>query len=228
MNAKPSRSARLARQGLLVSIIAGSSALAGCTTLGTNVNGSFRCEGPEGVCAPSTVIDDGALAEIQQVSSTELLSPAGPYTIDDGENPVPGTLIASAAGETVSRPEETFRLRVVFPAFVDARGQLHERSSVQTDARLPGRGDAVDALALRGSGSSTGRGLLAAAESAPPYLAIVSPAASAEAAAMTTDATGTQLASGPSPVDRIRRDVEAALSSDRPRRQAASFPGTPE
>ncbi|MEL6487016.1 MAG: conjugal transfer protein TraV, partial [Pseudomonadota bacterium] len=36
--------------------------LGGCTTFGTNVNGSFRCDAPDGVCAPSTVIDDNALA----------------------------------------------------------------------------------------------------------------------------------------------------------------------
>ena len=53
-------------------------ALGGCTTLGTNVAGSFRCSAPDGVCAPSSVIDDSALARIEETSSTDLLNPAGP------------------------------------------------------------------------------------------------------------------------------------------------------
>ena len=197
--------------------------VSGCTTLGTNVSGSFTCQSPDGICAPSTTIDDGALAEIQQVSSTELLSPAGPYRLDDGERPVPDMVVATAEGFG------TYRLNVVFPAFVDARGQHHGRASVTTDVRLPGRGDALDALALRGAGASRNRGLLAAAESAPPVLAIAVPAVSGPATRdADTEAAGAQLAAGPSPVDRIREDVETTLAGGRPLRQAASFPGSPE
>ena len=212
-------------RSMAIAVLATSSLISGCTTLGTNVNGSFRCEAPDGVCAPSTVIDDGALAEIQRVSSTELLTPAGPYTIDDGEPVVPDAVLASA--DPVDRGADTFRLRVVFPAFVDAQGQLHERASVHTDVRLPGRGDTVDALAMRGSGSGSGRGLLAAAESAPPYLAVAAPSTLIDQA-QPVDPAGTQLAAGPGLIDRIKEDVATALSADPPRRQAASFPGTPE
>lgn len=214
-----------AGRSMALAAVAASGLIAGCTTLGTNVNGSFRCEAPDGVCAPSTVIDDGALAEIQRVSSTELLTPAGPYTIDDGEVPVPDAILASA--DHVERGADTYRLRVVFPAFVDARGQLHDRASVHTDVRLPGRGDTVDALALRGSHGSGGRGLLAAAESAPPFLAVASPSNLIDQV-QPADPDGAQLAVGPGPIDRIKEEVATTLSTDRPRRQAASFPGTPE
>ena len=52
-------------------------ALAGCTTLGTNINGSFACGAVgQGTCAPATVIDDRALAEITGDAS---YIPAGPF-----------------------------------------------------------------------------------------------------------------------------------------------------
>jgi conjugal transfer pilus assembly protein TraV len=206
-------------------VAAGAVALGGCTTLGTNVSGSFQCEAPDGVCAPSTVIDDQAIAEIEQVTSTELLNPAGPYRIDDGEAPVAGqTLVASQT----AAPADTYSLQVVFPAFVDARGVSHERTSVSTTVRLPGRGDAVDALALRGESSSGGRGLLAAAEAAPPYLAIASSpvelpsfVSSSQQASVSGEAT-------PGPVERIKEEVQTALAQGSVRKQAASFPAGTE
>lgn len=225
MKFKRSFPAIATRRSVAFVAVAASTLLPGCTTLGTNVKGSFRCEAPDGVCAPSTVIDDGALADIQRVSSSELLEPAGPYTIDDGEVSVPDAVLASA--DRVDRSAETYRLRVVFPAFVDARGQLHDRASVHTDVRLPGRGDTLDALAMRGSRRSSGRGLLSAAESAPLYLAVVAPATLIDQA-RPSDLAGAQLAVGPGPLDRIKEEVATALSADRPRREAASFPGTPE
>ena len=38
--------------------------LAGCATFGGNVRGSFSCAAPDGICAPSSTIDDRALALI--------------------------------------------------------------------------------------------------------------------------------------------------------------------
>ncbi|MBY0342557.1 MAG: hypothetical protein K2Q29_01755, partial [Sphingomonadales bacterium] len=48
--------------------------LSGCSTLGTNVSANFRCNAPDGICAPSSVIDDSALARIEETSSTDLLN----------------------------------------------------------------------------------------------------------------------------------------------------------
>ncbi|GGD82186.1 hypothetical protein [Croceicoccus mobilis] len=193
-------------------------ATSGCTTFGTNVNGSFRCEAPDGVCAPSTVIDDEALARIDY-TSTDLLSPAGPYQIDEGL-PASGVIVADAA--PVSRTPPSYTLDVVFPGYVDVSGQQHARSSVQTEVFLPGRGDAVDAVLARADRGGPA-GLLAAAESAPSFLAIApvrEPAQSPVAVA--------QAEVRPDPVERIKSEVQTTLASSRARKQAASFPGIVE
>src|SRR3546814_9561508 len=39
-------------------------ALGGCSTFGGNIRGDFSCAAPDGICAPSSTIDDRALAMI--------------------------------------------------------------------------------------------------------------------------------------------------------------------
>src|SRR3546814_6268700 len=39
-------------------------ALGGCATFGGNIRGDFSCAAPDGICAPSSTIDDRALAMI--------------------------------------------------------------------------------------------------------------------------------------------------------------------
>jgi conjugal transfer pilus assembly protein TraV len=205
---------------------------AGCTTLGTNVSGSFVCEGPQGVCAPSSSIDDGAIAEISQTESTEQLTPAGPYRIDEGMGRAIGPVMAAAppAAAPTQSADSRYTLKVVFPAHVDATGQLHERASVETSVQMPGYGDAVTSLAQRGPGSGR-QGLLAAAERAPSLLAMAAsapvPAPVAEAAPAAAEPTGEAVAVT-DPVTRIRDQVQTALAAQAPRRQAGSFPATPE
>lgn len=205
-------------------------AAGGCTTLGTNVSGSFVCEGPQGVCAPSSSIDDGALAEIARSDGPDQLTPAGPYQIDEGMGRVVGPVMAAASSPAAAAPVQTadsrYTLKVVFPAHVDATGQLHERASVETSVQLPGYGDTVTELAQRGSGSGR-QGLLAAAERAPSLLALAAPAAAPAGAAATTEPTGETVATA-DPVTRIREQVQTALNAQAPRRQAGSFPATPE
>lgn len=214
-------------------LLAGSSfAAGGCTTLGTNVSGSFVCEGPQGVCAPSSSIDDGALAEIARSEGPDQLTPAGPYRIDEGMGRAIGPVLA-AAPAPASAPTQTadsrYTLKVVFPAHVDATGQLHERASVETSVQMPGYGDAVTSLAQRGPGSGR-QGLLAAAERAPSLLAMAAsapaPAPVAEVVPAAVEATSEVAAADP--VTRIREQVQTALAAQAPRRQAGSFPATPE
>lgn len=101
--------------------------LAGCTTFGTNINGKFNC-GPagEGSCAPATVIDDRALAEITGDAS---YVPAGPYRAPVREMQ-PGTVALASATQTVVMPGQQKVLRIVFPAHVDRAGRYHETSVV--------------------------------------------------------------------------------------------------
>lgn len=204
-------------------------ALGGCTTFGTNVNGSFRCDAPDGVCAPSTSIDDNALARIEETSSTDLLNLAGPYPMDDGID-TPVHTIASANAPAIARAAPSYELAIVFPGFTDAAGTRHARRVVRTQANLPGRGDAVDTLASRGSQPSRNRGLLAAAESAPSLLAIALGRLSAPALPE-VDEGSAQLAAAdqPNPIEKIQDKVKEQLAAQQQaRRQADSFPGIVE
>lgn len=102
--------------------------LAGCTTLGTNINGKFNC-GPagEGSCSPATVIDDRALAEITGDAG---YVPTGPYRVPAREMQS-GTAALAAAPQTVIVPGQQKVLRIVFPAHVDRAGRYHETSVVK-------------------------------------------------------------------------------------------------
>ena len=106
-------------------------ALAGCTTFATNIKGSFACGAAgEGTCAPATVIDDRALAEITGDAS---YIPAGPYRAAAQDRP--GTIAASAprrvANAADAIPTGQKVLRIVFPAHVDGGGRYHETSIVR-------------------------------------------------------------------------------------------------
>ena len=212
----------------ILAIAALGGALSACTTLGTNVSGSFRCDAPDGVCAPSTVIDDNAISRIEETSSTDLLNPAGPYQMDDGiDAPVHSTVLASAPMTATSAP--SYELAVVFPGYTDATGMIHARRTVRTEAVLPGRGDAMEAMAMRGRHPTRNQGLLAAAESAPPFLAIT-PDILPPAADPTAKPQEVAVATGTDPIAAIEAQVSKRLAGQqaKPRRQAASFPGVVE
>ena len=106
-------------------------ALSGCVGLGGNIKGSFACQAPDGICAPSAVIDDRALALISDDPSV-MPAPAGPYR--DEVKPRPPRLAAvqpvrGPINATPGRSNERV-LRIVFPAYVDEHGRLHEASAV--------------------------------------------------------------------------------------------------
>lgn len=115
--------------------------LSACTTLGTNVSGKFRCEAADGICAPSLVIDDSAIARIEETTSADLLNPAGPFRMDDGISaPVRGQSLGFEA--LVARSSPSYELSVVFPGYTDAAGTAHGcllRASYQYGAQAAGR-----------------------------------------------------------------------------------------
>ncbi|MGF7154787.1 hypothetical protein [Novosphingobium gossypii] len=199
-------------------------ATAACTTFGTNVSGAFRCDGPEGVCAPSVAIDDTALSQIQKSDKDELLAPAGPYQIDDGD---PARSRMAALNATSAQPNQSYQLSVVFPAYTDFAGNVHARKTVAADVGLPGRTANSVELASRARGQGGARGLLAAAQSAPVAALDASPIPAA-APSVAVKRAGAKPAVEAAPIDRIKADVEARLSRARrtpqARRQAASFP----
>ncbi len=117
-----------------VVLVAGAQ-LAACTTLfGGNIKGNFSCSAPDGSCAPSTLIDDQALSVIQNARP---MTPAGPYyqrpgaggVLDSAVKPASGA-VAVAGNGMMHRDRRV--LKVVFPSFVDGRGNVHEPRVVHT------------------------------------------------------------------------------------------------
>lgn len=108
------------RAATAAALLVASLPLAACATLlGGNVKGSFSCSAPGGTCAPSTVIDDSALALIQNAR------PMTPATRPWPQPPLRGDGKVIAVADGVAHRERRV-LKVVFPAFVDQRGYLHE------------------------------------------------------------------------------------------------------
>jgi conjugal transfer pilus assembly protein TraV len=113
---------KLSRTG--AAILSSAVALSGCTTLGGNVKGSFACRAPDGMCAPTSKIDDQALAMISggEPEST----PTGVIDPKDRANPRLSPVTASAVP---TRSSEKI-LRIVFPAHVDRLGRYREASAI--------------------------------------------------------------------------------------------------
>ena len=102
--------------------------LAACATLlGGNVKGNFSCSAPGGTCAPSTVIDDTALAMIQ--NARPMTPAARPWS----QPPMRGEGKVIAANNGMAHRDRRV-LKVVFPSFVDQRGYLHEARVVHAVA----------------------------------------------------------------------------------------------
>jgi conjugal transfer pilus assembly protein TraV len=128
---------RHGRQAALAAVsLAALAVLNGCATLGGNVKGSFSCQAPDGICAPSSTIDDRALAMISGDAGDTVI-PAGPYQAPAPQpramrtamtTPAP---MADRSAAAAPRTREKV-LRVVFQPYIDDRGRLHEATAVHT------------------------------------------------------------------------------------------------
>lgn len=108
----------------------------GCASLGGNVKGSFSCAAPDGICAPSSSIDDRALAMISGEGSEPIGPATRPSSPSRGVTPSQ-SLSDRGDRETPESGAERTRervLRIVFPAHVDDRGRLHEASALHVVA----------------------------------------------------------------------------------------------
>lgn len=159
-----------------VMVLLSSPALSSCgVLLGDNVKGSFVCSAPGGTCAPSTLIDDQALALIQS-ARPEPLGSHRPVSVRRAEARAGAGAFRSARSSSASgRPagaalvsdnllhREARTLRLVFPAFVDDAGNLHEARVVHTVVDRGGWIELTDgSLAPRaGANPSDGEALLA-------------------------------------------------------------------
>ncbi|MES2338360.1 conjugal transfer protein TraV [Sphingomonas sp. 67-36] len=144
-------------------------ALGGCATFGGNVRGSFSCNAPDGICAPTSQIDDRALAMITG-EAPAAATPAGPYSAPPA---APGVMRTAAT--PLDRSQDKV-LRIVFPAYVDDRGRLHEASAIRAVVETGRWRQAVAAAApvagpLAAVPGSAGASLAEAVDRADPPLA---------------------------------------------------------
>jgi len=104
--------------------------LASCASFGGNVRGDFSCAAPDGICAPSSTIDDRALAIISADPSETDATPARiERSGGKGGNHVAAAQPVRLASVDPARTREKV-LRIVFQPFIDERGRLHEASAV--------------------------------------------------------------------------------------------------
>lgn len=214
---------------LLAGLLAGTAGLSGCASLGGNVKGDFTCRAPGGICAPSSMIDDRALAMISGEDGDRLIQPTGPYA----EPPTEGWGYQNVAAPARTRERV---LRIVFPAQIDAAGRLHEQSAVhavveQGEWSQALAGNAVASTPDRVAAATGGDTLLAAVERAePPTIAYVDPDLPSDAAvaAASIDGAG-QGAAVSDPIGDIKDQVARKLTAPRraPSKQSAASRSAP-
>lgn len=115
--------------------------LSSCATLGGNVKGDFVCRAPDGICAPTTAIDDQALAQIGREGS----EPTDDYTYR------PKTL--ERRGVSAQAPADGRALKIVLPGRVDRFGRQRAPQIVYASlgdfgAEVTGGGRGADRLSL--------------------------------------------------------------------------------
>ena len=103
-------------------VLAATASLSACATLGGNVKGDFACRAPDGICAPTSTIDDAALAMISGDGAAA--QPAGPYS------PVPDVSARTTLASVMPKRTGEKVLRIVFPAHVDGAGRFRESTAV--------------------------------------------------------------------------------------------------
>lgn len=226
---------RLTRAAGVAAIGLAATQLAACTSLwGGNIKGNFACSAPGGTCAPSTVIDDQALAVIQNArpmvpASGPYFQPPAPASGQSARRVPTGSGRIAAASNGVAHRERRV-LKVVFPSYVDGAGNFHEPRVVHTVADAGGwmqlsganglGGIAPDAVAspanlqptaardpLPDAGKELGPVALGASQNLAPSGAVPDPKVVAEA--RTRGATR----AASTPVDAIRAEVEARLGA---------------
>lgn len=119
------------------SLLTALAVLTGCVSFGGNVRGRFSCLAPDGVCAPSSTIDDRALAMISGDAGAGLADTRKASSIrstvaaqQPTARPAPSRPVTHG-GTDASRTQERV-LRIVFLPYVDDRGWLHDESVLYT------------------------------------------------------------------------------------------------
>lgn len=162
--------------------------VAGCVSLGGNVKGNFVCRAPDGMCAPTSKIDDQALAVMGGDGAAQAGSPDAPQNVP-------------SASATAHSPHA---LKVVLPARADRFGRWRGQSVVYVEPEtMAGKG--ADAPAAANSGRPVG---LAPARLSYAELAAGAPGLAAFDQALTVNGAS---AATVSPSASIRQQVEQTL-----------------
>lgn len=168
----------------LLAAIATPVLIAGCVSLGGNVKGNFVCRAPDGMCAPTSKIDDQALAVMGGDGAAQAGSPD--------------------ASPTSSTAHSAHALKVVLPARADRFGRWRGQSVVYVEPEtMAGKG--ADAPAGANSGRAVG---LAPARLSYAELAAGAPGLAAFDQSLTVNGAS---AATVSPSASIRQQVEQTL-----------------
>ncbi|KUR70022.1 hypothetical protein AQZ52_14155 [Novosphingobium fuchskuhlense] len=211
---------RLAPPIVLASLVA----LSGCSLFHSNIKGGFACSAPKGTCAPSMRIDDAAIHEIggQDEHGSDK---SAADSESRAERPQKAT--DAGLGRTARNREWVFvrgarpELRIVYPEWHDAAGQLHPRTTAYTPVDVaPAVPRAITPLDRRSLGGTDTGSLLAIAEMAPEIAAMPAPPQTADRPAKSDDKlapapdthAGTQ-AARPGALDAIKDQVKEILSN---------------
>lgn len=130
MSGAPFRYALLLRDSCAIAALA---VLSGCATFGSNVKGSFSCTAPDGICAPSSSIDDRALAMIAGEGAISEPSPARDSrvrSISSKSSRIASTGQGAPVPQIDARRTQERVLRIVFQPYIDERSRLHEVTAV--------------------------------------------------------------------------------------------------
>lgn len=192
--------------------------LSGCSLLHSNIKGGFACTSPKGTCAPSMAIDDAAVHEI------------------DAEAKDKDKATQSADASTVGKSDHQWifvgphpALRILYPAWRDATGHLHPRTTAYVPVEAPYIAPA-DVVPLDSAklGAERDSSLLAIAEMAPDQSLLTRPATVGDpevSNAPTPTGSAVSPASqaalqptaaakpGTGPIDAIRKQVADILAS---------------
>jgi conjugal transfer pilus assembly protein TraV len=160
------------------------SLLGGCATLlGGNVKGSFACSAPGGTCAPTQVIDDGALGSTASDPSTPVSS---------GDPAIGGSFQRTALGAQAPLRTGERVLRIVFPPRVDRAGRYREAYAVHAVVNRSAWADARDPASQGATLVPTVDAGLAALASSAPALGLASDIFGTEAATLEPASSGVE------------------------------------
>ncbi len=172
--------------------------LGGCASMGGNVKGNFICRAPDGICSPTSNIDD------QAISSMTGGAAAG----------------AVAGAVTPAAPRSAGSLKVVLPARTDRFGRWRDETVVYVDPQLAAGSDDGRQLATS-SGTVPARlslvelaaGAPAPAEIASAAIPVAGKTVSGENFRAEVERRLTAVPKGPEPVE-VPPSDRAALAAD--------------